>query len=30
MPGEEVPYGPESLVKPFEVQSQKGLELAGI
>ncbi len=28
MPGEEVPYGPESLVKPFEVQSQKGLELA--
>ncbi|MGA1978610.1 MAG: TonB-dependent receptor [Bacteroidales bacterium] len=28
MPGEELPYGPESLVKPFEVQSQKGLELA--
>jgi hypothetical protein len=28
MPGEEIPFGPESLIKPFKVQSEKGLEMA--
>jgi len=27
-PGEQLPYGSESLVKPFSVQSEKGLEMA--
>jgi hypothetical protein len=28
MPGEESPYGTESFIKPFTVQSEKGLEMA--
>jgi CarboxypepD_reg-like domain/TonB-dependent Receptor Plug Domain len=28
MPGNELPYGSESLIKPFKVESEKGLELA--
>jgi hypothetical protein len=28
IPGEELPFGPESLIKPFKVQSEKGLEMA--
>ncbi len=28
MPGEELPYGSESLIKSFKVQSEKGLEMA--
>jgi hypothetical protein len=28
MPGEELPYGSESLIKPFKVETEKGLEFA--
>lgn len=28
MPGEENPYGPQSLIKPMKVQTEKGLEMA--